>query len=296
MSAANKGKEELGVFLLHLSKFGATPIETSFRSHDYVNFAKDHWEIPIVCVVGYLLFCFFGQKIMAMEKVKAFDLQLSLAGWNALLCLFSFVGMFRTVPFLISLVLTKRYEETICTAPNSTWGNGAVGFWVTLFIFSKIPELIDSVFIVLRKRPLIFLHWYHHVTVLLFCWSSYSTMAASGLYFVAMNYTVHALMYGYYCLQALNMCPKSFPAVLITISQVTQMLVGTIVCASAWFFSFHGQGDYCHNELSNLLAGGVMYGSYLYLFVDFAFRRLGPGGGHAKKRGSRSNQFPKKIE
>ena len=142
-----------------------------------------------------------------------------------------------------------------------------------LFCYSKIPELIDTVFIVLRKKPLIFLHWYHHVTVLLFCWNAYATMAGSGLYFVAMNYTVHALMYGYYCLQALQMCPKSFPAILITISQIAQMFVGTGVCISTWYFMLKGRS--CHNDLSNLTAGAVMYGSYLYLFVEFAVKRYG---------------------
>jgi hypothetical protein len=151
------------------------------------------------------------------------------------------------------------------------WGNGTTGFWVMLFIFSKIPELIDTVFIVLRKRPLIFLHWYHHVTVLLFCWSAYSTIAGSGLYFVAMNYTVHALMYGYYCLQALNVCPKSFPAILITLSQIAQMFIGTGVCVSCWYYMLSGRT--CSNDMSNLIAGGAMYGSYLYLFCEFALRR-----------------------
>lgn len=149
-----------------------------------------------------------------------------------------------------------------------------------LFIFSKIPELIDTVFIVLRKKPLIFLHWYHHVTVLLFCWSAYATLAGSGLYFVAMNYTVHAMMYGYYCLQALNMCPKSFPAYLITLSQISQMFVGTGVCVSAWYFMLSGKS--CNNDLSNLVAGALMYGSYLYLFCEFAYKRYGPGN-KAKK-------------
>lgn len=152
---------------------------------------------------------------------------------------------------------------------------GPTGMWVMLFIYSKIPELIDTVFIVLRKRPLIFLHWYHHVTVLLFCWSSYATIAGSGLYFVAMNYSVHALMYGYYCLQALNVCPKSFPAILITLSQIAQMFIGTGVCISCWYFMLNGYK--CANDKSNLIGGALMYGSYLYLFCEFAVKRyLGP--------------------
>ncbi|CAN0512742.1 unnamed protein product [Discosporangium mesarthrocarpum] len=55
----------------------------------------------------------------------------------------------------------------------------------------QIPELGDTFFIVLRKKPLIFLHWYHHVTVLLYCWHSYYEQTTYGLYFICMNYTVH---------------------------------------------------------------------------------------------------------
>ena len=33
------------------------------------------------------------------------------------------------------------------------------GFWSSLFVLSKVPELGDTIFIVLRKQPLIFLHW-----------------------------------------------------------------------------------------------------------------------------------------
>lgn len=169
------------------------------------------------------------------------------------------------------MLLTDEYEDTVCGDPTVTWGSGATGFWVMLFVFSKIPELLDTVFIVLRRKPLIFLHWYHHVTVLLFCWSAYSTLAASGLYFVAMNYTVHAIMYGYYCLQALKMLPRSFPAILITVSQILQMFIGTGVCISCWYYNLTGKS--CQNDQSNLIAGALMYGSYLYLFADFAARR-----------------------
>jgi hypothetical protein len=247
----------------------ATPFEINFVPTKFVDFASNNWWVAIGMVTAYLIFITAGSKFM--KDVKAFDIRLPLAGWNALLCLFSFIGMCRTMPYLLASIMTKPFEETVCANPMDTWGVETTGFWVMLFIFSKIPELIDTVFIVLRKKPLIFLHWYHHVTVLLFCWNAYSTMAGSGLYFVAMNYSVHALMYGYYCLQALNCCPKSFPTILITLAQILQMFVGTGVCISCWYYML--QGRTCHNDLSNLTAGALMYGSYLYLFVDFAVRR-----------------------
>ncbi|VDL66713.1 unnamed protein product [Nippostrongylus brasiliensis] len=49
---------------------------------------------------------------------------------------------------------------------------GPASFWACMFAFSKIAELGDTVFLVLRKRPVIFLHWYHHAVVLVYCWHS----------------------------------------------------------------------------------------------------------------------------
>ena len=64
-------------------------------------------------------------------------------------------------------------------------------FRITIFCISKVPELIDTLFIVLRKQKLIFLHWFHHATVLIYAWYSYHDWTASGRWFVFMNYTVH---------------------------------------------------------------------------------------------------------
>lgn len=168
--------------------------------------------------------------------------------------------------------MTKSFEDTICVSKASTWAYGSVGTWVMLMNFSKIFELFDTVFIVLRKKPLVFLHWYHHTTVLLFCWLAYSTRnSASGIYFVAMNYTIHAIMYGYYCLSALDLRPKWFPPALITLAQMAQMFVGTGVCAAGWYY--RNLGRPCANDYTNLIFGAIMYATYLYLFADFAVRK-----------------------
>lgn len=244
-------------------------MEINFTSQQPVQFAQNNWALVIGLCIVYGAMVAFGPSLM--EHYKAYDLKVPLACWNAFLCVFSFIGMCRTAPYLGASILTNPLEVTICTDPLKTWGNGPVGFWVMLFIFSKIPELIDTIFIILRKKSLIFLHWYHHITVLLFCWSSYSTLAGSGLYFVAMNYSVHALMYGYYCLQGLNKLPKAFPVVVITMGQIAQMFVGTAVCISAWYYKLAGHS--CSNDVSNLCAGALMYASYLYLFCEFAVKR-----------------------
>ena len=264
--------EQCGHALRAGAMFGVTDFERNWEPHAWLKFTEDNYIIPICAITFYLLFCFGVKRLM--EGHQPFSIRMPLAFWNMGLSLFSTCGMFRTVPLLLSRILTMSYEQTVCEPPITTWGTGPTGFWVMLFIYSKLPELVDTAFIVLRKRPLIFLHWYHHVTVLFFCWNAYATLAGTGLYFVAMNYSVHALMYGYYCLMALNMCPKSFPTVLITLSQIMQMFVGTGVCISAWFYWYNGIP--CENDITNLVCGGLMYGSYLYLFTAFAFKRYLP--------------------
>ena len=208
-----------------------------------------------------------------MKTRERFDLRNNLAMWNAFLCIFSFCGAIRTVPHLLFNLTNMSLAQTMTTYAAADWGDGATGLWVQLFIFSKIPELWDTFYIVARQRPLLFLHWYHHVTVLLYCWHSYATEAPQALYFVAMNYSVHAIMYGYYCLMALKMKPAWVPPVLITVAQLSQMVVGTAVqCFSMWLY--YKQGDASNMNFSNLVAGAVMYGSYFALFFQFFWNRF----------------------
>lgn len=66
--------------------------------------------------------------------------------------------------------LGKETDLVITVIRDRTWA----------FCFSKLPELVDTVFIVLRKQPLIFLHWYHHASVLIYCWFSYQDYSSTG--------------------------------------------------------------------------------------------------------------------
>ncbi len=157
----------------------------------------------------------------------------------------------------------------LCGSAEISYGSGATGLWVCLFIFSKVPELFDTAFIVLRKKPLIFLHWYHHITVLLNCWDSYASRSAPGLWFLSINYTVHAIMYAYFS----GYLPfRKQLAPVITLMQISQMAIGVMVTSRVYYIKFFLQQPCSMSDIS-WLGTVLMYSSYFVLFVLFAIQR-----------------------
>ncbi|XP_041316272.1 elongation of very long chain fatty acids protein 4-like isoform X2 [Pyrgilauda ruficollis] len=75
------------------------------------------------------------------------------------------------------------------------------------FFFSKVIELLDTVFLILRKKQeqVTFLHVYHHGSMLFSWWSGVKYVPGGQAFFVGMlNSFVHIFMYGYYALASLG--------------------------------------------------------------------------------------------
>jgi len=218
----------------------------------------------------YLCLVFHGPKIMAAHPLGVRQrqvLKMLFILWNLALSTFSWIGLYHVVPHLSKTLRAEGFFFTVCSPPTAWYTGGKVGFWLEMFILSKFPELLDTVFLVLNGKQVIFLHWYHHVTVLLFCWQAYIRDAGPGLWYCGMNYTVHAFMYLYYAGMALPrlrwiVSPWS---ILITTAQILQMVMGSVVTMSAAWWWMHGMS--CHLRQSTCCLGVVMYLSYLSLFV-----------------------------
>ena len=202
-----------------------------------VQFAADHAGLPIVIVAGYIVGCVVHNCCLGLGRpAPPRWTQQWLAAWNASLSFFSFAGALHTVSALLRHINTSEtLADTISTPPLESWGVGKTGWWVALFVASKVVELGDTAWIVTRGRPITFLHSYHHASVLLYVWHSYATMAPQTLYFVAMNYSVHAAMYGYYCLSVLKRKPAWMKARIITAAQILQMAFGVSVQCGGGF-------------------------------------------------------------
>lgn len=256
--------------------------------------ARSNFIIPVVLVVLYVA-VIFGIKAYMKDR-KFFDMRVPQMYWNSLLAIFSICGAIRLLPFMLAFLYYEGQVAALCTSPVVGYGGaGPSALWTCLFIFSKIPELCDTVFVVLNKKPLMFLHWYHHITVLLYCWHSYAMRASVGLSFSSMNFTVHAFMYTYYAIQnktSLELSrAKKLPeaqakeamkkpmrmkrrlatvAPFITVMQISQMVVGVYVMYAV-FPHLNGQTDVrCHTSRSSWVWGLIMYLSYFVLFVVFA--------------------------
>lgn len=136
-----------------------------------------------------------------------------------------------------------------------------------LFCYSKLFELNDTVFLVLCKKPVIFLHWFHHVTVLLYCWYAYGTAGSHGIYFAVMNFFIHSIMYSYYFLMLIKPIRPIVRTVgpLITTLQITQMAGGLVVSVLAAREILTGKP--CHITSANWKLGLAMYTCYFFLFA-----------------------------
>lgn len=110
--------------------------ETSYVPFSLMKFSRTrYWLAPLV-VTLYIIFVYFGPKIM--ENRKAFDLKTPLKYWNLLLAIFSFIGMLRIVPHLVYFMWKVGFSATLCTPPVWSFGFGAAGLWTVLFIYSKV--------------------------------------------------------------------------------------------------------------------------------------------------------------
>jgi len=242
------------------------PLEDQYAAIPSMLWMQANWHHSLTLSLIYVLFISIGQKLMA--KRPAFDLEQPMFLWNAGLAIFSIMGAIRMSPEFYHVLFNQGFQYSICTAGYAHIS--VTGFWLKLFVFSKAAELIDTVFIVLRKRPLNFLHWYHHATVLVYCWHAFKDHTAAGRWFIFMNYHVHAIMYTYYALRSRGWrFPKWFP-MSITCMQIAQMVVGCFIAIRVFIAKCHGQ--FCQQTDSNLWFAFAIYLSYFLLFANFFYQ------------------------
>jgi GNS1/SUR4 family len=82
--------------------------------------------------------------------------------------------------------------------PPQTAPRGRLFLWSYVYYLSKFWEFVDTLFLLLKKKPTSFLHVFHHALVVVMAWlwvDQAQTLHWAGL---LINTAVHVVMYSYY--------------------------------------------------------------------------------------------------
>lgn len=159
--------------IINRRPFGWTytdPAETFHFSFEEIDpfwwhtFVSSNWHFAVYGGIFYIC-SIFGIQFL-MKNREPYNLRKALFLWNAVLGVFSILGFLRFLPGFI-FVLSNGLYSSICEKTNTTI---PMGFWTLMFVLSKFVELGDTYFIVLRKRKLVLLQWYHHVVTMAAVW------------------------------------------------------------------------------------------------------------------------------
>ncbi|NWT55013.1 ELOV6 protein, partial [Erythrocercus mccallii] len=223
---------------------------------------EENWQKSFIISVIYFILIFGIQHFM--KERRPFNLRAPLTLWSFSLTLFSFIAACRIWKQMAFLLLTKGVKQSVCS--KSFYVHPVSKLWIYLFAMSKLVEMGDTLFIVLRKKQLTFVHWYHHLFVVIFSWYGYKKMAVGVGWNASLNLVIHCVTYSYYTVTAMGFrVPRSI-AMLITTSQMVQMLGFVIMNI---FLFFWRDDKLCHVTWPMLFLSLGLYITLLALFFNF---------------------------
>jgi len=223
--------------------------------------------------VGYMVVIFTIKQIMSNRK--AFEILTPLRLWNLWLAVFSIAGSLVTSFALVQEIQKNGLVSSYTRALD--FFEGTSGLWTFLFCMSKLAELGDTIFVVLRKKPLLFLHWYHHVATLNYGLMSYIDKTAFNTWIVWLNFSVHAVMYSYYFLAACGIRLPAWFSRMLTTSQITQFLITLVILAHVGLKMLLGHK--VDTSPTSYIFCLLMEISYVVLFGNFFYHSYIKGGG-----------------
>mmetsp|Transcript_10511 Transcript_10511/g.15790 ORF Transcript_10511/g.15790 Transcript_10511/m.15790 type:complete len:288 (+) Transcript_10511:39-902(+) len=185
--------------------------------------------------------------------------------------IFLSVGSFLLLAFLIVTIASIKsqlgynlYPEIFCGIGHNNQ-RGTLQFIYYVNYLFKYYELLDTIFLALKHKPIGFLHAYHHPATLVLAWAQLLDSTGVQWVVIVLNLFVHTIMYFYYAMAALKI--KMPWKRIVTITQIVQFILDLAACYIAWgLHSFWGR---CFGTNRAGVVGVFVLTSYLYLFVDF---------------------------
>ncbi|KAF7306926.1 Elongation of fatty acids protein [Mycena indigotica] len=148
-------------------------------------------------------------------------------------------------------------------------------FYYIINYYFKYLELIDTVFLAFKKKPLAFLHVFHHSATALLCYSQLVGKTSISWTVITLNLGVHVIMYYYYYATAGG--AKIWWKKYLTTMQIIQFVIDLFVVYFGTYNHYaatYYQGTLpsianCEGSETAALFGCGLLTSYLGLFINF---------------------------
>lgn len=125
----------------------------------------------------------------------------------------------------ICIILDGRLNSWHSISCNMTKMTGWYGFANFVFLVSKVWEWVDTYFLILSGKKVIFLHWFHHMTTFTLAAVTHNFPAGG---FTLINCFIHTVMYTHYA------HPLRWARPFITSGQLIQFVIVMTIHANAY--------------------------------------------------------------
>ncbi|KAJ3301833.1 hypothetical protein HDV03_000300 [Kappamyces sp. JEL0829] len=186
---------------------------------------------------------------------------------NLLLCVVSAVLLGSIGEIAFSDWSQHGIFHAIC---DPTMGfNNHLNWLYYLNYLTKFWELEDTVFMALKKKPLPFLHVYHHSATFVLTWAQLAGRTAVQWVPITFNLFVHVIMYYYYAETSRG--KRFWWKKHLTTLQIIQFVVDLVFIGTSLYFALQTPKACQMEDWAGYLGMGLI-SSYLLLFVDFFLR------------------------
>ncbi|KNC80038.1 hypothetical protein SARC_07584 [Sphaeroforma arctica JP610] len=238
---------------------------------DYTNAPLMSFQALIVMAIVYLVLRFGLEKYMVDKKPV--DTQFPAMVSNALLAVGSAWMFWGFASQLYENWSAENWDLNLLVCDPDLKLQNSMDKFIYVFYLSKFWEYIDTLFLILGKKQVIGLHWFHHLITPSICWVAYQYPGACAWMGPLSNAFVHVCMYTYYTLTYFSM-PRTFGKY-ITQIQITQFLgnvmLFTVIFANLLFGQGHQQ---CGGSWLFYIYVMANYVNFLFMFKSFNTARL----------------------
>lgn len=249
-----------GEWLRYVNKWRFEPNETPFTQ----------WYWPLGACVFYFAMIYAVQKVMHTRKPM--EIPRILFMHNMTLCVASLLlACWLTYNLGSGLFFDgMSAHELLCS--YGIYDNGQMQMIYYVNSFFKVWEFLDTFFLAIRKKPIAFLHGYHHAATLILTWNQMMEHSAPQWVPIVLNLWVHVAMYYYYAMSALRI--RIWWKKYLTSLQIVQFIIDVVVIGYAYYTFIKAGFDpgVCYGTSRGAIVGISILFSYLILFIRFYFQ------------------------